>query len=313
MERALEQFLDESAYARGLAPLTCEAYASDLRDLLAFLRSARRRTDWPEVVSGDLVAYLERLRRRGYADATLLRRTAAIRRFFAWLLESGRLKTLPTETLVNGKRPFRLPKTIAEDDLAARIEAIQGDAPADVRDRAILEVLYGCGLRCAELCALRLHDCDFAARRLRIRGKGSKERVVPFGPPAAEALVRYLALRERFVLTWKKGALAADLLAPSAPLFLSPTARPLNRRYLSALVRSRVRPFLPEGNRATPHTLRHAFATHLLAHGAPLLDIRDLLGHASISTTQIYTHLTDQRLRSVFDACFPRAQRSPKP
>lgn len=305
MERRIQQFLDAAAYERGLAPLTRTAYAADLAELAATLRR-RGRTDWAQATAEDLVAHLERLRRSGHAEASLLRYTAAIRVFFAWLLEEGLIPALPTESLVGGKRPKRLPRTLAEGALNPLIEAVDGTAPIDVRDRAVLEVLYGCGLRCAELCGLRLHDLDGKAGTMRVRGKGGHERVVPYGPPAARALRAYLLWRRTFALSWKKGAHAAELLAPEAPLFLSPSGRALNRAHLAAIVRARIRAFLPEGTHATPHTLRHAYATHLLDHGAPLMDIRDLLGHASVATTQIYTHVSDARLRSTFDACFPR-------
>ncbi len=305
MERRIRQFLDAAAYERGLAPLTRSAYAADLAELLATLRR-RGRTDWAQVTAEDLVAHLEGLRRSGHAEASLLRYTAALRAFFGWLLGEGLIPALPTETLAGSKRPRRLPRTLGEGALNRLIEAVDGDAPLDLRDRAVLETLYGCGLRCAELCGLRLHDLDRKARVLRVRGKGGRERVVPYGAPAEKALCSYLRLREGFALTWLKGACAADLLAPEAPLFLSPRGRALGRAHLAAIVHARIRAFLPEGTHATPHTLRHAYATHLLDHGAPLMDIRALLGHASVATTQIYTHVSDARLRATFDACFPR-------
>lgn len=306
MERRIQQFLDAATYERGLAPLTRKAYAADLTELLATLR-ARGRTDWAQVTAADLVAHLERLRRSGHADTSLLRYVAALRVFFTWLLTEGLIPTLPTETLVGGKRPRRLPRSIAEDSLNALIEAVDGTTPVELRDRAVLETLYGCGLRCAELCSLRLHDLDKKGNVLRVRGKGGRERIVPYGPPAARALYAYLRWRGSFAHTWKKGAHAANLMAPEAPLFLSPTGHALNRSHLAAIVRTRIRAFLTEGAHATPHTLRHAFATHLLDHGAPLMDIRDLLGHASIATTQIYTHVSNARLRDTFERCFPRA------
>ncbi len=305
MERRIQQFLDAATYERGLAPLTCQAYASDLAELVETLKK-RRRTDWASVSAEDLVAHLERLRKQGHSDASRLRYAAAIRVFFSWLLAEGIIPYLPTETLVGGKRPKRLPRSLAEDTLNARIEAVDGSDPISLRDRAVLEVLYGCGLRCAELCGLRLHDLDGVRKVIRVHGKGGRERIVPYGPPAGKALRAYLLWRRTFAHTWKKGAEAATLMAPEAPLFLSPLARPLNRGHLSKIVRTRIRAFLPEGAHATPHTLRHAYATHLLDHGAPLMDIRDLLGHASIATTQVYTHVSDTHLRDTFASCFPR-------
>ncbi len=306
LARDLEAFLDAAQYARGLSPATRQAYANALTALLQDLR--RQGLDaWPRVDAAALAAHLRRLREgRGYAPATLAQHTAAIRAFFGWLLEQGRIQASPLDALPPAKRPKRLPKTLPEGTLNRLIEAVDGDDPQSLRDRAALELLYGCGLRCAELCGLNLHDADLAGRTLRVRGKGAKERVVPYGPPAHAALLRWLRARERFALTYKKGVLAADLLAPTAPLLLSPTGRRLGRPALAALVHRRIHAFLPEGVQATPHTLRHAYATHLLEHGAPLMDIRQLLGHASVSTTQLYTHVAPTRLRAAFDAAFPR-------
>ena len=307
MERSIEQFLAAATYERGLAPLTRSAYANDLRHLAAYLQSERKIYDWRDVAVGDLVAYLESLRTRGFAQNSLLRTTAAMRQFFGWLLNEGQIIVLPTETLQVGKHPRLLPRTLPEKELNSLIEAVDGTDPDSLRDRAILELLYGCGLRCAELIGLRIQDLDGRRGVLHVHGKGNKERLVPYGPPAAKALRAYLPWRREFALTYKKGAEAANLLTPEAPLFVTTArARPLGRAFLSQLIRTRIRAFLPEGTHATPHTLRHAYATHLLEHGAPLLDIRDLLGHASVGTTQVYTHVDNQHLRDTFDTFFPR-------
>ncbi len=307
LRQAIEDFLDAATYARGLAPLTRTAYANDLAALLAF---AQRRgiADWARVTADDLAAHLTELReRRGYADATLARHAAAIRSFFAWLLDDRRIPASPLDALPPAKRPATLPRALPEAPLNALIEAVDGDAPLDLRDRAALELLYGCGLRCSELMGLNLHDIDFEAHTVRVRGKGRKERVVPFGPPAERALRRYLAWRAEWIRAYRMGALAADLAEPKAPLLLTPTGRRLRHAHVAGLVHARIHAFLPEGSTATPHTLRHAFATHLLDHGAPLMDIRDLLGHASVTTTQIYTHVSRAGIRAAFDRCFPRS------
>lgn len=303
----LDAFLDAAQYARGLAPATRAAYANALRPLLRDLRR-QGLADWARVDAPTLARHLRALRdARGYAPATLAQHAAAIRALFGWLLDQGRIQTSPLDALPPAKRPKRLPKTLPEGALNALIEAVEGDDLPTLRDRAVLELLYGCGLRCAELCGLNLHDADLTAHTLRVRGKGAKERVVPYGPPAHAALLRWLDARRRFALAHKKGARAADLLAPGAPLLLSPTGRRLGRHTLAAIVHRRIHAFLPEGTQATPHTLRHAYATHLLEHGAPLMDIRQLLGHASVSTTQLYTHVAPGRLRAAFDAAFPRS------
>lgn len=305
MEKQIEAFLDAMAYVRGLAPLTCASYRTDLLELVAFLQK-RSCSDWRDVTSTDLIEHLADLQARGYAEASLLRHAATLRTFFGWLLEENRIPFSPTDALVAGKLPKRLPHTLDEKTLNGLIEAVDGETPADLRDRLMLELLYGCGLRCSELLGLNLHDVDLSTRQIRVHGKGRKERVVPFGPPAEAALKRYLKARTTFAMTYKKGALAAELLAPTAPLILTPTGKRLRRPFVAQVVHARIHAFLPESTHATPHTLRHAFATHLLNHGAPLMDIRDLLGHASVATTQIYTHVSDNHLKDVFRQCFPR-------
>ena len=302
----LDAFLDAAQYARGLSPATRAAYSNalgTLRDDL--LRRGIR--DWASVDATILTDHLRRLQEgRGYAPATLAQHTAAIRSLFNWLLDQGRIQASPLDALPPAKRPKRLPKTLPEIKLNELIEAVDGEDLDSLRDRVALELLYGCGLRCAELIGLNLHDADLRAHTLRVRGKGNKERVVPYGSPAHTALLRWLQARKHFALTYKKGDLAADLLTPRAPLLLSPTGRRAGRPLIAAIVHRRIHAFLPEGTQATPHTLRHAYATHLLEHGAPLMDIRQLLGHASVATTQIYTHVTPSRLRAAFDAAFPR-------
>ncbi|HIV08803.1 MAG TPA: tyrosine-type recombinase/integrase, partial [Candidatus Spyradenecus faecavium] len=217
----LDAFLDAAQYARGLSPATRQAYANALGTLLDDLRR-RGVTDWAQVDAPLLADHLRRLQEgRGYAPATLAQHTAAIRALFGWLLDQGRIPASPLDALPPAKRPKRLPKTLPEGELNALIEAVDGDDPDSLRDRVALELLYGCGLRCAELIGLNLHDADLRAHTLRVHGKGDKERVVPYGPPAHAALLRWLQARKRFALTYKKGALAADLLAPRAPLLLS--------------------------------------------------------------------------------------------
>ncbi len=303
MQRVIEHFLDAMAYERGLAVQTCEAYRRDLIDLC---EAVTKRQTWPKVTCEDLIGHLSALRKRGFADASLMRHAAAYKTFFFWLLETNQIEHSPTDALVAPKRPQRLPKTLEERTLNELIEAVDGNTPEEIRDRAILEVFYGCGLRCMELIGLNSHDVDLTANTLRVHGKGNKDRVVPFGAPARQALQRYITQRQRWLQGYKKGALLHLLTDPSAPFFLSATGKRLNRSFLAKIVHNRIHAFLPPGTHATPHTLRHAFATHLLNHGAPLLDIRDLLGHASIATTQIYTHVSDNRLRETFNNCFPR-------
>lgn len=306
-QQLLTAFLEAQRYVRGLATLTLSAYRTDLEQCLTFC-TQRGVTEITHITTDVLVAHLADLRARGYAETSLLRHAASLKAFFTWLLEEDEITQNPTDILPSSKRPQALPRTIDEQQLCHCLEQINGDTPKDLRDRAILELLYGCGLRCAELCGLTLHDVDFNSQRVRIFGKGKRERVVPFGEPAERALKRYLTERTSFVASLKSRSLRTSLSKPEAPFFLTPRGKRMNRSLLSTVVRIRIRAQLPgDTSHITPHVLRHAFATHLLDHGAPLMDIRDLLGHATITTTQVYTHVSATALRETFQTCFPRA------
>lgn len=299
----IERFLEAMVYMAGLTPSTCEAYRRDLSRLAAFART-RNLPDWTAVGTADLKAWVLSLRADGYADGTVRRRVVAARRFFLWLLDENVIGRLPTDGLILGRAVRRrLPRTIPERTLCALIEAVDGDGRDDLRDRAMLELLYGSGLRVTELCTLRLQDVDLGAMRLHVRGKGRKERVVPFGPPAKAAAELWLKARAALIAGLRR---EGELSDRSAALFITDRGRPFTRSAVAAMVHARIHAFLPEGSEATPHTLRHSFATHLLDHGAPLLDIRDLLGHASVETTGIYTHTSAAGLRETFRKCFPR-------
>lgn len=306
MKPTIEAFVDAMRYSRGFSPSSCSAYRTVLFALADFL-SARHQKAWSGVSAADLHDYLVDLDRREYAVTTRRRNTAILRTFFDWLLDEELISRLPTENIRVGAQPRRLPKTLGEETLKELIEAVDGTDYPDLRDRAILEILYDCGLRCSELTSLQLHHLNLTDRLLRVHGKGCKERVVPFGEAAARALEAYLVARTSFAQCLRKGTLAAALRKPTAPLFLAPRGGKLSNSTVATIVHRRIHAFLPPGVQATPHTLRHAFATHLLEHGAPLLDIRDLLGHASIATTQIYTHVDQAHLRNTFERCFPRS------
>lgn len=306
MRSLLNDYLDNLQYARGIAPASREAYTNDLVHLLEALQKQQLHA-WKEVTRAHLIAYLHRLHVAALAPATLKRNIASIRGFFHWLLDEGYIQQNPAEALTSIHPKRTLPFTLQQDQLIPLIEAVNGESLQELRDRAILELLYGCGLRCFELIGLRCCDIQPHNHTLRIRGKGNKERIVPYGPPATQALARYLPARATFASTYKKGALAPYLLTREAPLFLSPTGKPLRRPFLSKLIQTRIRVHLPPGTHATPHTLRHAFATHLLENGAPLIDISQLLGHANVGVTEIYTHLSNQHLKEEFNRTFPRS------
>jgi integrase/recombinase XerD len=287
---AIDAFLLELRVERGLSPLTVAAYR---RDLTEFAASAgpRWRTD-PEPIRD----FVNALRRAGRRATTQARKVAAIRSFYGFALREG-LAERDVAALIDAPRPGSyLPDVLDPDDVERILEAPPADDPAGIRDRAILELLYACGLRVSELSGLDLDRVDLAALQVRVIGKGNKERRVPMGEPARERLHQYLA-GPRAEWTARR---------PTAACFVSRRGQRLSREAVWRLVRRWVEAAGVPGH-VTPHTFRHSFATHLLAGGADLRVVQALLGHASISTTQLYTHLTGERLREVYLRAHPRA------
>jgi tyrosine recombinase XerC len=289
------RFLDHLARERNLSPQTLRAYDADLRDFHAFLTD--RGTSLLDVDASILRAYLGGLRRRGLARSTCARRVACLRGFYRQLVTWGELEGSPAASLRAPRKERNLPRFLEEEVAAEFVTApAEVDSLAGLRDRAILETLYSTGARVAELCGLDRGDLDLDAGLARVTGKGSRERQVPLGRPAVAALRDYLAL-------------AGGERDSAAPVFRNRSGGRLTTRSVRRVVeRWRRRHGLPED--LTPHTLRHSFATHLLARGANLRDVQELLGHASISATQIYTHVTYERLQELYEAKHPRARQS---
>ncbi len=289
LQAAIDEFLLELRVERGLSPLTIAAYR---RDLLQFGAVAGRRwRDDPEVV-GEFVA---RLGRQGRRATTQARKVAAIRSFYGFARREGIIER-DLANLIDPPRPGQyLPEVLTPDEVE-RILAAPDDNPAGVRDAAILELLYACGLRVSELTGLDLDRLNLAGLEVRVIGKGNRERRVPMGEPARERLHRYLSGPRQ---AWTAGR-------PTPAVFVSQRGGRLGRESVWRLVR---RGSLAAGIGAdvTPHTFRHSFATHLLEGGADLRVVQSLLGHASISTTQLYTHLTGERVREVYARAHPRA------
>ena len=216
-------------------------------------------------------------------------------------MRDGRLKSNPAELISSPRLPKKLPSYLSEKEAAAVVELPQGTALKDLRDRAILELLYASGLRVRELVGLNDENVDLGQQLVRVFGKGRKQRIVPFGEYAGRALAEYLGERDRLVL-------ASPEASGHTPVFVSLRGRRLNARDVQRLVeKTRLR--LPSGRRLTAHTLRHSFATHLLERGADLRAIQELLGHASLATTQKYTHVTLEHLRAEYEKAHPKAKR----
>jgi integrase/recombinase XerC len=297
-------FVDALDYERNASEHTCKAYATDLDQLVHFL-AARTGGEPPgagEVTSDDLRAFLGHLHGLGLSRSSLGRKLASTRSFFRWLCRQGILEISPAAPLSAPKAPKRLPPHLTVDAVQALLVAPEGSTSTGKRDRALLEVLYATGCRCNELTGLDLGDLDFQAGTARVRGKGDKERVVLFGSKAKDALRSWLPVRSRLLARARGRGAAEDEPA----LFLNIRGGRLSNRSVRRLVSGHVRSAALAAG-VTPHALRHSFATHLLDQGAGIRDIQELLGHASLSTTQKYTHVSSAKLMDVYDKSHPKA------
>ncbi|HET8571278.1 MAG TPA: site-specific tyrosine recombinase [Candidatus Limnocylindria bacterium] len=290
IDDAIDAFLLELRVERGLSPLTIAAYRRDLGQFAATADADWRRDPQP---ARDFVAAL---RRNGRRPATQARKVAALRSFYAFALREGIIEREVATLLATPKPGSYLPEVLAADDVVRVLDAPPADDPAGIRDRALLELLYDCGLRVSELTGLDLDRVDLEKLQVRVIGKGDKERRVPMTEEARERLHRYLG-GPRATWTAKQ---------PTPAVFVSQHGKRLVRESVYRLVRGWAE-VAGLGEKVTPHTFRHSFATHLLEGGADLRVVQTLLGHASISTTQLYTHLTGRRLREVYTKAHPRA------
>ncbi|HVG94977.1 MAG TPA: tyrosine recombinase XerC [Planctomycetota bacterium] len=290
-----EAFLHHQATARDLSPHTMRAYTGDLVELSATLEAEGAVRAGDVDVTG-LRRHLASLADRGLHVRSIARKVSAIRAFFRWLVTEGRIETDPAAALRVPKRGRPLPKFLTRGQVEALLEAPKGTGWTALRDRALLELLYSTGARVAEASGLDVADVDLDEGAALLRGKGRKERVAALGRPAIEALLRYLdaTVRER-----RRTGKAVFVNRAGARLSVRGVARVLDKHATSV--------GLPVGT--SPHVLRHSFATHLLEGGANLREVQELLGHASLSSTQIYTHLTLDALKKVYDAAHPRAKR----
>ena len=279
---------------RGAAAKTRRAYAIDVAQFA--LWCGAQDLDPAEVTPRTLRRYAATLSDRRAVAATVARKLAALRAFYRALREHGQVAQNPADLIPAPKRPRNLPRVLRPDEMAAVLDRIPASTPLELRDRALFEVAYGSGLRAEELVTLDVAAVDFDAEELRVEGKGSKTRIVPAGEPALKAVARSL---ER-----ARPALASGDGEPA--LFLSKSGRRLSTSDVRRRLRAWTRHAEVQGG-VSPHTLRHSFATHLLEGGADLRAIQELLGHASISTTQIYTRVESARLKSAYAKSHPRA------
>ncbi len=297
MQEEIEAFV-EALRNRAVSEHTLSSYRSDLLQFQDFLKSRRRTLDSVDHLC--LRDFLSHLHERSLQKTSIARKLAALRTFFNFLVRDGRLKSNPAELISSPRLPKKLPSHLSEEEAAAVVELPQGTALKDLRDRAILELLYASGLRVRELVGLNDENVDLGQQLVRVFGKGRKQRIVPFGEYAGRALAEYLGERDRL-------SLATPEADGQTPVFVSLRGHRLNARDVQRLVET-TRLRLPSGRRLTAHTLRHTFATHLLERGADLRAIQELLGHASLATTQKYTHVTLEHLRAEYEKAHPKAK-----
>ena len=290
LAEAVDAFLLELRVERGLSPLTIAAYRRDLAQFATHAGTRWRDDPRP------LIEFVTALQRAGAKGSTQARKSAAVRSFYAFALREG-LATRDIPALVDAPKPGSyLPDVLAPDDVERILDAPPSEDPIGIRDRAILELLYACGLRVSELVGLDTDRVDLQGAQVRVIGKGNRERRVPMGDEARERLHRY---RVGPRTEWTAGR-------PTEAVFVGRRGRRMSREAVWGLVKRWTRA-AGVRERVTPHTFRHSFATHLLEGGADLRVVQALLGHASISTTQLYTHLTGERVREVYARAHPRA------
>lgn len=289
----MEAFLAHLKVEKQASPHTLDAYRRDLGDLRLWA-DAQGFADWGAVDGLALRAFIADEHRRGLAAASVQRRLSACRALFRWLLKHAVIASDPSAGLRGPKAPRKLPQVLDADEMGQLVE-VPTDAPLGLRDRAMMELFYSSGLRVSELCGLRWGDLDLLGGEVRVLGKGQKTRVVPVGRHARDALAVYCA---------------AEPAGPQQPVFPGRAGAPISARAVQKRVRELA---MRQGvwKRVHPHLLRHSFASHVLESSGDLRGVQELLGHANIVTTQIYTHLDFQHLAKVYDAAHPRAKRKP--
>ena len=299
----VEDFLTWLAAERGRSSNTLVAYRRDLTSYWAWL--VERGESLDDVTGSDLDAYVGHLRERGLAPSSVKRALVAVRSLHRFRSEEGLAESDPSASIETPRVPAGLPKALTESEIDGLLAQVIGDDPVSLRDRAVLEVLYGTGARISEVCTLGIGDVDLDGGLLRLFGKGSKERVVPLGRWARVALAAWLGDGARSTMEPVQWARRGDADA----VFLNQRGGRLGRQGAWAIVR-KYGDAAGLGERLTPHVLRHSCATHMLDHGADIRAVQELLGHASITTTQVYTMVSNERLFAAYDAAHPRAKAS---
>ncbi|MGI6648397.1 MAG: site-specific tyrosine recombinase XerD [Bacillota bacterium] len=295
MHKTMENFIHYLAVERGLSPNTLDSYQQDLQQFYKYLQGVKV-DSWQEVSQGDILGYVYSLQKKGRASTTISRHLAALKSFYHFLFSEGEVAKNPTKTLELPRLHKKLPQVLSVSEVDLLLSQPKLDNPAGIRDKAMLELLYATGLRVSEMVSLKLEDINLAGGYLRCFGKGSKERIVPLGKVARYCLEEYL-VKSRGKLTQGRS---------EQSLFVNYHGKTMTRQGFWKIVKQYAKRARIE-KPITPHILRHSFATHLLENGADLRSVQEMLGHADIATTQIYTHLTKSRLKQVYDSTHPRA------
>ena len=302
MPDQVQQFLDFLSAEKGFSKNTRDAYSNDLAQLREYLApslgSGLADGAWAKVTRDQLSGYILNMRDRGYAATTTARKIAAAKSFFGFLMNEGHIKEDPTEELSSPKVGRPLPKylSLEELDLLLSQPGKKGDSADNKRDKALLEIAFATGMRVTEIVTLDVNDVNTESRMVRCMGKGSKERMIPMHDDAAVAVTEYIR--------YGRPALARH--TADKALFLNMRGERLTRQGFWLILKNYAKDAGIQA-RITPHVLRHSFATHMLRGGAPLRNVQEMLGHANISTTQVYTHLTDEHVREQFLKAHPRA------
>ena len=299
-----DAFLSYLARVRNYSPNTAAAYAQDLDCFLIWASNCG--IDVLQATHRDFRRFLSSLSGAGYAKTTVNRRLSAVRSFYSWLVREGVIESNPAAVVSSPKLPKPLPHVLSQEDVEKLLKCADASTPAGALDAALVELLYASGARIGEVASLDVDRIDFSDKSVRLFGKGSKERIVPLYPAALHALDAYLAHARPVLLANHKGGLTAEEAADAQrALFINARGARMSERSL----RARFEKLLAQAGlagMATPHTMRHTFATEVLDGGADLRSVQEMLGHASLSTTQIYTHLTPERLREVSLQAHPR-------
>jgi integrase/recombinase XerC len=309
MHTAVARFLKYMAVERNASAFTVKSYREDLSALMEYLTSVHGRLPAPgEITVLDLRGYVAALHESGYAKSSIARHLAALRGFFRFGQREGWAKTNPAKPLRSPRQARNLPHFLSAEEIGRLLEAPGAEEPLGLRDRAILETMYSAGLRVSEAVGLNDDDLDFAAGVIRVRGKGRRERLAPIGSYAVNALKRWLRIKGSgvFLCRPENQKRLPTPLSPS-PLFVNRFGRRLTTRSVARMLEKYLK-LTGLDRRTSPHSLRHSFATHLLDRGADIRSVQELLGHKSLTTTQIYTHVGPETLRKTYRQAHPRAK-----